>query len=84
MALSKHADLPVVAQIDATEHRVFHHDNRAYTPHGGADGESLRGHLAENSGGGDWSFKPHRDRAVGDKFPAHDWSDPAFRRSLWR
>ena len=41
------------------EHRVFPHDNRALSPHGGANGEHLLGRLALDSGG-DWSWKPQR------------------------
>ena len=39
----------------ATEHRIFHHDYRAFTPHGGSNGEHLRGHAFEDAlGSSDW------------------------------
>lgn len=49
------------------EHKIFPHDFRAFTPDGGPNGEHLVGQLGEKSSG-DWSWKPGRDKALGENF----------------
>jgi hypothetical protein len=54
-------------EIDAREFPIFKHDARALTPHGGSSGEHVRGEMAERAHGGDWSWKPERDKRLGDR-----------------
>lgn len=59
MARSNYADKPIGSGYAPTEYKIFPHDNRKFTPHGGANGEHLQGSLGENSGG-DGTWKPQR------------------------
>jgi hypothetical protein len=54
-------------------HKVFHHDYRAFSPHGGANGEHLRGQLSETAKSGDHFWNPGRNRV----FPQFEM--PAFK-----
>jgi hypothetical protein len=60
---SNYADKPT-GDYSPVEYKIFSHDNRAFTPHGGMNGEHLIGQLAADSNG-DWSWKPARDKALG-------------------
>lgn len=66
MARSNYADKPL-AECDPPEYKLFPHEFRAFTPHGGPNGEDLHGQLVLNSTG-DHFWKPARDKALGTDF----------------
>lgn len=49
---SNYADNPT-GEYSPPVHKIFPHDFRRFTPHGGANGEHLHGHLGENSATGE-------------------------------
>lgn len=61
MAKSNYADKPP-GGFSPVVHKIFPHDNRAFTPHGGANGEHLHGALAKDSSGdGFWKPRGYRN-----------------------
>lgn len=65
---SNYADSPSVDTGALVEHRIrFGDENRAYTPTAGeSDSPGHFGGLADGASG-DWSWKPGRDKLLGDQ-----------------
>ena len=53
---------------DRPEHRLHLENCRAYLPSEGQEESGVEGGMAANAIGGDWSWKPWRDKQVGENF----------------